>query len=85
VRHAVGAVSFLDWQPAPNIRDAPDLYELENAAVDPAGLVFDEMRRLAPRPGRTLVDLGCGTGYWLPKVGMRQKRCGSSALSPMLS
>ena len=24
------------------------------------------MRRLAPWRGRTLVDLGCGSGYWLP-------------------
>ena len=60
-------MSFPDWRPAPNIRDAPDLYELENAAIDPADLVFDEMRRLAPWTGRTLVDLGCGTGYWLPR------------------
>jgi SAM-dependent methyltransferase len=24
------------------------------------------MRRLAPWAGKTIVDLGCGTGYWLP-------------------
>ena len=24
------------------------------------------MRRLAPWRGRTLIDLGCGSGYWLP-------------------
>ena len=24
------------------------------------------MRGLAPWAGRTLVDLGCGNGYWLP-------------------
>jgi hypothetical protein len=38
---------FPDWQPAPNIRDAPELYELENRALDPDGLVLAES---APRP-----------------------------------
>lgn len=57
---------FSDWRPAPNIGQHPDVYELENQALDPEGLVLDEMRRLAPWAGRHLVDLGCGTGYWLP-------------------
>jgi ubiquinone/menaquinone biosynthesis C-methylase UbiE len=44
----------------------PDLYEIENRAMDPDGLVLDAMRRLAPWAGKTLVDLGCGSGFWLP-------------------
>ena len=44
----------------------PDLYELENQAVDPEGFVLAAMRRLAPWRGRTLIDLGPGSGYWLP-------------------
>jgi SAM-dependent methyltransferase len=59
------AAPFPDFQPAPNQR-RPDLYELENRAADPDGLVLSAMRLLAPWTGRTLVDLGCGTGYWLP-------------------
>jgi len=55
-----------DFHPAPNQGARPDLYELENRAVDPDGLVLAAMRRLAPWAGRTLVDLGCGSGYWLP-------------------
>ena len=59
-------VEFSDWQPAPNIRDDVALYELENEAFDPEGLVLDAMRVAAPWTRRRLIDLGCGTGYWLP-------------------
>jgi SAM-dependent methyltransferase len=57
---------FPDFRSAPNQGGRPDLYELENRAIDPDGLVLDAMRRLAPWRGRKLVDLGCGSGYWLP-------------------
>ena len=59
--------AFPDWRFAPNIGGSPEVYELENQAVDRAGHVLAAMRRLAPWAGRTLVDLGCGTGYWLPR------------------
>jgi ubiquinone/menaquinone biosynthesis C-methylase UbiE len=59
-------MSFSDFQRAPNQGARPDLYEIENRAIDPDGLVLDAMRRLAPWAGKTLVDLGCGSGYWLP-------------------
>jgi SAM-dependent methyltransferase len=59
--------TFPDWAPAPNIRDAPDLYELENAALDPDGHVLERMRAEADWTGRTIVDLGCGTGFWLTR------------------
>jgi SAM-dependent methyltransferase len=61
-----GDDEFPDWQPAPNIRDNPELYELENIALDPDGLVLAAMREAAPWVGRRLVDLGCGNGFWLP-------------------
>jgi SAM-dependent methyltransferase len=57
---------FPDWQPAPNLRDNPQLYELENTAVDPEGLVLAALRDAAQWAGRRLVDLGCGNGFWLP-------------------
>lgn len=60
------ATSFPDFQAAPNQGGRPDLYELENEALDPDGVVLAAMRELAPWAGRTLVDLGCGSGYWLP-------------------
>jgi SAM-dependent methyltransferase len=56
---------FLDWRFAPNIGGHPDSYELENRAVDRAAHVLAAMRAIAPWAGRTVVDLGCGTGYWL--------------------
>ena len=59
-------MAFPDFQAAPNQGARPDLYELENEALDPDGLVLAAMRELAPWAGRTLVDLGCGSGYWLP-------------------
>lgn len=56
---------FPDWRFAPNIGGHPDSYELENQAVDRAGHVLAAMRAVAPWAGQTIVDLGCGTGYWL--------------------
>ena len=55
-----------DFRPAPNQGGDPALYEVENRALDPQGLVLDAMRRAAPWAGRTLLDLGCGSGFWLP-------------------
>jgi SAM-dependent methyltransferase len=59
-------VTFPDFSPAPNQGGRPDLYELENRAIDPDGVLLEAMRVLAPWAGLTLVDLGCGSGYWLP-------------------
>jgi SAM-dependent methyltransferase len=65
-RRADARSAFPDWRFAPNIGGHPDVYEIENRALDPDGYVLDAMRRLAPWNGRRLLDLGCGTGFWLP-------------------
>lgn len=57
--------AFPDWRFAPNIGGRPASYELENQALDRSGHVLTAMRSIAPWAGRTIVDLGCGTGYWL--------------------
>ncbi|WP_211244232.1 class I SAM-dependent methyltransferase [Actinospica robiniae] len=56
-----------DFSPAPNQGENAALYELENEAFDPESLVLAAMRARAPWRGRTLVDLGCGSGYWLTR------------------
>jgi SAM-dependent methyltransferase len=63
---AAARAAFPDWRFAPNIGGRPDVYEIENRALDPSGHLLAAMRRLAPWDGRRLVDLGCGTGFWLP-------------------
>ncbi|OLR95368.1 class I SAM-dependent methyltransferase [Actinokineospora bangkokensis] len=58
---------FPDFSRAPNIAGDPDLYERENAAIDPSGALWRALRAEADWAGRVLLDLGCGTGSWLPR------------------
>lgn len=52
--------------PSPNIWDHPDVYEIENRAVDPDGLLLAAMQRIHPLAGADVLDLGCGSGFHLP-------------------
>jgi SAM-dependent methyltransferase len=52
--------------PSPNIWNTPQIYELENRAVDPEGAADAAMRALRPWTAATVLDVGCGTGYHLP-------------------
>ncbi len=47
--------------------DEPDLYDVENDAVDPGRLIESAMWAIAPWTDRIVLDLGCGTGYHLPR------------------
>lgn len=60
-RTAPGAI------PSPNIWHHTATYELENHAADPAGEIERAMEAVASWAGRTLLDLGCGTGFHLPR------------------
>ena len=53
--------------PSPNIWRHPATYELENRAADPEGAIEAAMRAQATWSGRTFLDLGCGTGFHLPR------------------
>jgi len=61
----VTAAGLPDFKHAPNQGGHVELYEVENQALDPDGHVLAAMRARAPWAGRTLLDLGCGSGYWL--------------------
>ncbi|HEY0951758.1 class I SAM-dependent methyltransferase [Nocardioides sp.] len=53
-------------RPSPNIWEHPATYELENRAVDPDGALAAAMLAIDPWAGRTVLDVGCGTGFHLP-------------------
>jgi len=53
-------------RPSPNIWNTPELYELENRAADPHGRILAAMAELGDWSGRTMLDIGCGTGFHLP-------------------
>jgi SAM-dependent methyltransferase len=52
--------------PSPNIWHHPAVYEIENKAVDPDGVLEPAMRAIRDWAGATVLDLGCGTGFHLP-------------------
>jgi len=51
--------------PSPNIWHHPETYELENRAADPDGRLWSAMTERADWAGRTVLDLGCGSGFHL--------------------
>ena len=53
--------------PSPNIWHHPDTYEIENRAVDPEQHIEAAMRSVLDWAGRDVLDLGCGTGFHLPR------------------
>jgi SAM-dependent methyltransferase len=53
--------------PSPNIWNDPETYELENRAADPEGRIESAMRAVHDWTGLDLLDLGCGTGFHLPR------------------
>ncbi len=52
--------------PSPNIWSHTVTYEIENRAADPEGVLWRAMGEVAPWTGRTVLDVGCGTGFHLP-------------------
>ncbi|TDE97215.1 class I SAM-dependent methyltransferase [Occultella glacieicola] len=58
---------FSDFVRAGNQGADPATYEIENAAMDPDGTLWAHLSSVAPWAGRRLLDLGCGSGFWLPR------------------
>ena len=63
----VRTVELPGVHPSPNIQSDPALYEIENEAYDPAGLIEGAMAEIAAWDGKVVLDLGCGTGFHLPR------------------
>lgn len=53
--------------PSPNIWNDPDIYEIENRGVDPDGLIEAAMTGIHDWAGQRVLDLGCGSGFHLPR------------------
>ena len=78
-------VSAFGWSvtagavPSPNIWDYTELYEAENRAVDPDGVIEAAIAELAAAPGQLgdgwgdVLDVGCGTGFHLPRLAERAR------------
>lgn len=60
--------------PSPNIWRFPQVYEVENRGVDPDGVLETAIRRLSDWTGRTVLDVGCGTGFHLPRFAVDAAR-----------
>ena len=67
-RPAPGAV------PSPNIWQHTATYEIENRAADPDGRLWAAMTAGATWQDRTVLDLGCGTGFHLPAFAATARR-----------
>ena len=52
---------------SPNIQTDPDLYEVENRAADPDQQIERAMQAIATWTGKTVLDLGAGTGFYIPR------------------
>ncbi|MGH3371945.1 MAG: class I SAM-dependent methyltransferase [Nocardioidaceae bacterium] len=55
--------------PSPNIWHHPETYELENLAVDREGRIEAAIRAVRDWTGGDVLDIGCGTGFHLPRWG----------------
>lgn len=53
--------------PSPNIWHWPETYEIENRAQDVGGDIWRVLAEVADWRGRDVVDIGCGSGFHLPR------------------
>ena len=54
-------------RPSPNIWHHTATYEVENRAVDPDGRLWSALLARVDWAGRVVLDIGCGSGFHLPR------------------
>jgi ubiquinone/menaquinone biosynthesis C-methylase UbiE len=59
---------------SPNLWEHPATYELENRAVDRDGVLERAMLSVADWTSRDVLDLGCGSGFHLPRFAASAAR-----------
>jgi SAM-dependent methyltransferase len=62
-----------DAIPSPNIWDHPEVYEVENRGVDPDGVLEAAIREIRDWAGADVLDVGCGSGFHLPRFAQRAR------------
>ena len=65
--HKITSLSLPGVHAAPNIQKNPDIYEIENVAADPDGLIEATMEAIAPWENKIVLDLGAGTGFHIAR------------------
>lgn len=73
-----------DFVKAGNQGGDPNLYEVENQAIDPERVLWSYVENIAPWFNRVIVDLGCGSGFWLPKYAAAARVVGIEPDSELL-
>lgn len=63
-----------DALPSPNIWRWPDVYEMENRAQDVTGAVWRALAELVDWTGQDVIDIGCGSGFHLPRFAETARR-----------
>jgi ubiquinone/menaquinone biosynthesis C-methylase UbiE len=56
--------------PSPNIWRHPGVYEIENRGVDPDGVIEAAIREVRDWAGAAVLDIGCGSGFHLPRFAV---------------
>jgi SAM-dependent methyltransferase len=71
---------------SPNIWDTPQIYEVENVASDQAGAIDSRIIALQAFSGSVVVDLGCGSGFHLPRfAGYGARVIGVEPYGPLVA
>lgn len=60
--------------PSPNIWGDPEAYEIENAGTDREGAIEAALRSVRAWDGLHVLDVGCGSGYHLPRFAATARR-----------